>query len=303
MEKNKALLVVIIIVIIIAYDWLSSDEIQSLSITGSTTVLPLAQLAAEKYMDMHSTVNILVGTSGSSVGVKAAGEGTVDIGMASRDMRDSEKRDYPDLKTIVIARDGIALIVHPSNPVTSLTVEDIKKIYEGSYTDWSELGGDNTEIVVIGRDSASGTREFFWGFVMKKGDFVKSMLEKNSNGAVRQTVAQTPGAIGYVGLGYIDETVKAVKIEVNGKEVEPTGATVQSGLYPLSRSLYFLVKGEPQGLIKDFIDFVLSAEGQEIVKEEGFVPIKELNCNFWFFIFEKFNNVTYSCMQRLVTCL
>ncbi len=274
-QKKMAILTVVAVIVIIASGCmgLSDDEIQTLSITGSTTVLPVAQKTAERYMDMHSNVNIMVSGGGSSVGVKSAGEGTADIGMASRDLKDAEIIEYPNLKAILIARDGIALIVHPSNSVSSLSVEEVKGIYDGTYTNWGQLGGENMEIVVIGRDSASGTREFFWEHVMNKEDFLNTMLEKNSNGAVKQTVAQTPGAIGYVGLGYIDETVKVVKIKVNGNEIEPTVANIQNGLYPISRSLYFLVKGEPTGLIRDFIDFVLSAEGQSIVEEEGFVPV------------------------------
>jgi phosphate transport system substrate-binding protein len=248
-------------------------EIQTLSVQGSTTVLPIAQKAAEKYMDLHAYVNIQISGGGSSVGVKSAGEGTADIGMASRELQDAEKGEYPDLKPIIIARDGIALIVHPSNSVSRLTVEEIKGIYDGTYTNWSELGGDDMKIVVVGRDSASGTREFFWEHVMKKEDFVAGMLEKNSNGAVKQTVSQTPGAIGYVGLGYIDSTVKALNIKVGDKEVEPTIDNVKNGSYPISRSLYLVVNGEPQGLAKDFIDFILSDEGQAIVEEEGFVPV------------------------------
>ncbi|MBU7025198.1 MAG: phosphate ABC transporter substrate-binding protein, partial [Theionarchaea archaeon] len=152
-------------------------------------------------------------------------------------------------------------------------VEEVKGIYDGTYTNWSDLGGEDMEIVVVGRDSASGTREFFWEHVMKKEDFVAGMLEKNSNGAVKQTVSQTPGAIGYVGLGYIDSAVKALNIKVGDKEVEPTIENVKNGSYPISRSLYLLVDGEPQGLAKDFIDFILSDEGQAIVEEEGFVPV------------------------------
>lgn len=275
-SKKIAILAVIGVVIIIAYaaGWFGGGrEIQTVSITGSTTVLPIAQKAAERYMDLHSDVNILVSGGGSSVGVVSAGEGTADIGMASREMKDEEKTDYPNVKPIVIARDGVALIVHPSNTVASLTVEEVKGIYNGTYSNWSQVGGKDMEIVVIGRDSASGTREFFWKEVMNKEDFVSTMLEKNSNGAVKQTVSQTPGAIGYVGLGYIDTTIKAVKIKESGKEVEPTVANVQNGSYPISRSLYMLVNGEPEGLVKDFIDFILSSEGQAIVEEEGFVPV------------------------------
>jgi phosphate transport system substrate-binding protein len=275
--KNIGILAVVVVVILIgayAAGFFGGDqEIETLSVTGSTTVLPIVQLTAEKYMDLHSTVNILVSGGGSSVGVKSVGEGTADMGMASRDMKDEEKTSYPDVKPIVVARDGIAVIVHPSNPVSSLTVEEIKGIYKGIYTNWSELGSDDMEIVVIGRDSASGTREFFWTEVMDKEDFVATMLEKNSNGAVKQTVSQTPGAIGYVGLGYIDETVKAVKVREGSREIEPTVENVKNGSYPISRSLYLLVKGEPTGLAKDFIDFILSEEGQRIVEEEGFVPV------------------------------
>jgi phosphate transport system substrate-binding protein len=247
----------------------SSEEIQTLTIAGSTTVLPIAQGAAEAFMDMNNNVDIQISGGGSSVGVKSAGEGTVDIGMASRDMKSEEESDYPQLNPITVAKDGIALIVHPSNSVDSLSIEDIVKIYKGEVSNWNEVGGSDQEIVVVGRDSASGTREFFWKDVMKKADFVPTMLEKNSNGAVKQTVSQTPGAIGYVGLGYLDNTVKAVLVE----GVEPTVANVINGSYPISRSLYMLTNGEPTGLVKAFIDFVLGPEGQAIIEEEGFVPL------------------------------
>jgi phosphate transport system substrate-binding protein len=184
-------------------------------------------------------------------------------------MKEAEKKDYPQLQQITVAKDGIALIIHPSNGVDSLSVEDIVAIYKGEITTWNEVGGDDQEIVVVGRDSASGTREFFWKDVMKKADFVPIMLEKNSNGAVKQTVSQTPGAIGYVGLGYLDKTVKAVLVD----GVEPTVANVINGLYPISRSLYMLTNGEPTGLAKTFIDFLLGPQGQAIIEEEGFVPV------------------------------
>ncbi|MBU6998671.1 MAG: phosphate ABC transporter substrate-binding protein [Theionarchaea archaeon] len=269
---------VIVVVIIGAYTgglFGTGDrsEIQTLSVQGSTTVLPIVQKAAERYMDLHATVNIQISGGGSSVGVKSAGEGTVDIGMASRELKDAEKNEYPDLKVITIARDGIALIVNLSNPISGVTVEEVKGIYDGTYTNWSELGGDDVDIVVVGRDSASGTREFFWEHVMKKEDFVAGMLEKNSNGAVKQTIIQTPGAVGYVGLGYIDSTIKVLTVKVGDEEVEPTIENVKNGSYPISRNLYLLVKGGPEGLAKDFIDFILSDEGQSIVQEEGFVPV------------------------------
>jgi phosphate transport system substrate-binding protein len=246
---------------------------ESLSVTGSTTVLPLAQKAAEAYMGTHQQADIQVSGGGSSVGVQAVGEGTADIGMASRDLKDSEKQKYPDLVQHVIARDGIAVIVHPSNTVETVTTAEVKAIYQGNITNWKEIGGPDLEIVVVGRDSASGTREFFHETVMKKEDFVPTQLEKNSNGAVKQTIAQTPGAIGYVGLGYVDETVKALKVDVNGKVVEPAVSTVVSGDYPIARSLTMFTKGEATGLAKEYLDFLMSPEGQKIVEEEGFVPV------------------------------
>ena len=249
------------------------DDEETIDIKGSTTVLPIADLAAEKYMAEHDDVAITVSGGGSSVGVTAAADGTADIGMASRDLKDSEKEKYPNLKAIVIARDGIALIIHKSNNITALSQEEIRGVYNGTYTNWKELGGPDKEIVVVGRDSASGTREFFWKHVMKKEEFVEGMLEKNSNGAVHETVKGTKGAIGYVGLGYVDDQVKAVKIKHEGKEVEPTVQNVKNGKYPISRNLHFVTNGDATGLAKKFIDFVLSPEGQKIVEDEGFVPL------------------------------
>jgi len=252
---------------------LEGGEKQTITIRGSTTVLPIAQKAAEAYMDKHPSVDIRVSGGGSSVGIQSVGEGIADIGTASRDLKNEEKSGYPNLKPIAIAKDGIAIIVHPDNPVTSLTLGQIRGIYNGTYTNWREVGGPDKEIVVINRDSASGTREFFWKHVMQKDDFVATALEKNSNGAVKQTVSQTPNAIGYVGLGYVDNSVKAVKIKRDGVEIEPTVENVLNGEYPISRSLYMITNGEPKGIAKEFIDFVLSEEGQRIVEEEGFVPV------------------------------
>ena len=264
----------IVIVAAVLGGWFKGRDIQTITVTGSTTVLPIAQKAAEAYMDEHENVDIRISGGGSSVGIQAVGEGTADIGMASRDLKDVEKTNYPNLKGTVIARDGIALIVHPSNSVKTLTLEKIRGIYNGTYTNWKDVGGGDEEIVVINRDSASGTREFFWEYVMHKEDFVSIALEKNSNGAVKQTIAQTPGAIGYVGLGHIDPSVNAIKIYENGEHIEPTAANVLNEKYPLARSLNFFTNDEPKGLAKEFIDFILSTDGQKIVEEEGFVPVE-----------------------------
>ncbi|HDM67267.1 MAG TPA: phosphate ABC transporter substrate-binding protein [Thermoplasmatales archaeon] len=250
-----------------------NGEIQTLKISGSTTVLPIAQRAAEEYMKQHPNVDIQVSGGGSSVGIRSVGEGSVDIGMASRELKSSEKTSYPNLVQHVIAKDGIAIIVNPNNPVSQLTIEQVKGIYNGTYTNWLELGGNDLEIVVVGRDSASGTREFFWEHIMEKEDFRNDMLEMNSNGAVHDKVATTPGAVGYVGLGYVDEEVKGLRIWNNDEWVEPTIMNVKNGKYPIARNLNMFTNGEPTGLTKDFIDFILSSEGQQIVEEEGFVSI------------------------------
>ncbi len=224
-------------------------------------------------MNDNTTVDIQVTGGGSGVGVQSIGEGTADIGMSSRDLKSDEKTRYPDLVTTTIANDGIAVIVHPSNTVSGLTMAQIKAIYEGEITNWNEVGGPDRIIVVIGRDSASGTREFFSEKVMNREDFVATRLEKNSNGAVKQTVAQTPGAIGYVSLGYIDPEITAVPVIVDGKPVEPTVENVVSKRYPIARSLLMITHGAPSGLAKEYIDFIVSPAGQKIVSDEGFVPI------------------------------
>jgi phosphate transport system substrate-binding protein len=252
---------------------IEEGETKTLKIAGSTTVLPIVQRAAEEFMKIHPDVDIRVSGGGSSVGIRQVGEGSVDIGMASRELKSSEREKYPDLVQYVIAKDGIAIIVHPSNPVSNLSLEQIRGIYNGTYKNWNELGGEDEKITVVGRDTASGTREFFWEHVMKKEKERDDMLEMNSNGAVHDKVATTPSAIGYVGLGYVDEEVKAIKIWYNGKLVEPTIENVKNGEYPIARNLNLFTKGGAKGLVKDFIDFILSEEGQQIVEEEGFVPL------------------------------
>jgi len=245
----------------------------TLKITGSTTVLPVAQAAADAFMKDHLNANIQVTGGGSSVGVQAVGEGIAEIGMSSRDLKPEERAKYRDLIDVTIANDGIAIIVHPTNMVPALTMAQLKEIYAGNTTNWKDVGGPDMTIVVVGRDSASGTREFFSESVMKKQDFTPTQLEKNSNGAVKQTITQTPGAIGYVGLGYIDADIRPVPVNVNGALVEPTIANVVAKSYPIARPLIMITNGAPEGLAKTYLDYLLSPAGQAIVAEEGFVPI------------------------------
>jgi phosphate transport system substrate-binding protein len=254
-----------------------------LKVGGSTTMLPIAQEAAEAYMATHPNADIQVTGGGSGVGVQQIGEKSVDIGMSSRELSATEKTKYPALARTVVAKDGIAIIVNPANEITVISADTAKDIYTGKITKWSEvLGGNvpttNNQIVAVGRDSASGTREFFDKApegILKGSAPTKSMLEKNSNGAVIQTIAQTPGAIGYISIGFVDKSVKALPIWYidPNKAVAPTKENVLSGAYPINRELFMFTNGQPTGLAKDYLDFILSPDGQKTVDSEGYVSL------------------------------
>lgn len=254
-----------------------------LKVSGSTTVLPIAQKAAEAYMASHPNADIQVSGGGSGVGVQQIGEKSVDIGMSSRELSATERTKYPALVRTVVAKDGIAIIVNPANEIRVISADTVKDIYTGKITKWSEVFGGNVpdtnnQIVVVGRDSASGTRTFFdtdpTG-ILHGAAPTRSMLEKNSNGAVTQTIAQTPGAIGYVSIGFVDTSVKALPIWWNdpNKAVSPTKENVLSKAYPINRELFMFTNGQPTGLAKDYIDFILSPDGQKIVDSEGYVSL------------------------------
>ncbi len=247
---------------------------KKITITGSTTVLPIAQRAAEAYMDIHKDISISVRGGGSGVGIAALIDGRADIADASRPIKTKELKTARE-KGInpyanIVAKDGIAVVVHPDNPVNVLSLEELKKIYTGEITSWKEVGGLSKPIVVISRDFASGTFEVFKKLVLGGAKVKDRALMLASNKAVATTVTTTPDAIGYIGLGYLSDNVKALKIN----EVIPTNETVNDDSYKLARPLFMYTNGKPKGLIKSFIDFVLSLEGQKIIEEAGFVPVK-----------------------------
>ncbi|KPK73652.1 phosphate ABC transporter substrate-binding protein [candidate division WOR_3 bacterium SM23_60] len=247
---------------------------QKLTIQGSTTVLPIAQAAAEAYMDDHPEADITVRGGGSGTGIAALIDGATDIADASRPMKEKEitlahERSIDPVANIV-ARDGIAVIVHPNNPMNNIMKEDLKAIYTGEITSWEKISSAQDAIVVVSRDAASGTFEAFNELALDKAKLSDAALMLASNLEVARTVAQTPGAIGYVGLGYLSDEVKAVKVN----DIMPSESTVNDGTYPLARPLFMYTNGMPSGLAKDFLDFIMSADGQTIVKEAGFVPIK-----------------------------
>ena len=240
---------------------------------GSTTVLPVAQRAAEEYMNSHKDADISIRGGGSGVGITSLIEGTCTIADSSRPMKDEELDKAvsrgKDPRAYTICMDGIAVIVHKDNGVKGLTKQQVKDIYTGKTSFWSSLGGTDEKIVVVSRDSASGTFEAFGELALDKQKVRKDALMEASNQAVASVVASTPGAIGYVGLAYIKDGVKA--LELNG--VMPSKETVLSKKYAMSRPLFMYTNGPATGLAKDFIDYIVSPEGQKLVDEEGYVGL------------------------------
>lgn len=241
----------------------------TISVAGSTTVQPLAQLLGEAFTAANPGVRIEVQGGGSSVGVKSAGQGTADIGMVSREVKDSELEEYPDLNVFVIAYDGIAAVVHPDVPVDDLTLEQVRDVFAGKITSWSELGGPDELIVVVAREEGSGTRTAFEELVMGEELITETALLQNSNGAIRTTVSTTPNAIGFVSFGYLDESVKVLSVD----GVAPTAANVKAGSYPVVRPLNMLTNGVPEGAIEAWLDWIQGEAGQAIVAEEGYISV------------------------------
>lgn len=257
----------------------STGQKQTIKISGSTTVLPIVQKAADQYMATHPDADIQVSGGGSGVGIQAIGAKTVDIGMTSREVTKDEMAKNPAFVVTSVAQDGIAVIVNPANTIQYITLDKAKDIYLGKITKWSEITGanvpnTNNQIVVIGRDSASGTRTYFDETILLKATPTNKMLEKNSNGAVLQTVAQTPGSIGYVSIGFVSKDVKALPIWYNAQKIVPASLdNVKTKTYPVSRDLYVITNGQPTGLSSDFIKYILSSDGQKIVADEGYVTL------------------------------
>ena len=249
----------------------SPSQQQTISIAGSTTVAPIAEEIARISMERYPGIKVSVAGIGSGPGIKSVGAGEVDIGMASRDIKSAEFEKYPDLKPFIVAKDSVAIIVHPSNPVEDLSIEQVAMIYAGKITNWKEVGGPSKEIVVVTREAGSGTRATFEKFVMKpnKVEIGGMAVVKPSNGEVRATIATTENAIGYISLGYVDETVKAVSLD----GIKPTIENVVAGKYPITRNLYLITKGEPSLVEQAFIGLALSPEGQEIISKLGYIPV------------------------------
>ncbi len=270
MKKTIKCLLLVSVSLLMASSQLFAGE---LVMKGSTTVLPIAQKAAEAYMAEHPDVKISLSGGGSGNGIKAIIDGTADIGNASRFIKQKEvdlagtKGVYP--VPFRIALDAIVPIVNGGNSVENLTMAQLRDIYMGKIKDWKALGGTPGPIVVISRDSSSGTFGVWKELVMEKERVIPSALTVPSNGGVVQAVAKTPGAIGYVGLGYLTGEIKAVDVDgVVGSE-----ENTLNGSFPISRGLFMFTKGWPEGDTMGFISFILSKKGQELVKEAGSIPL------------------------------
>jgi len=267
----KKTLIVLTLIALVAFPAFAKGK--KITIAGSTTVLPIAQATAEIFMDQNPDVNISVRGGGSSVGIASIMAGTVDIGDASRHIkakelaaaRESGINPYEN----VVANDGIAMVVHKNNNIDNLTIQQIKDIYTGKISNWKEIGGPSMPIVVISRDVSSGTFEVFNKLVLSGATQISGALMLASNNAVVSTIASTPGAIGYAGLGYVTNTVNAVKVD----NVMPTKRTIQDKTYPIARTLHMYTNGKPKELVKEYIDFILSPVGQKLVEEQGFISV------------------------------
>lgn len=241
----------------------------TLKIAGGTAHIPVMKEAAKMIMTANPDIRITIAGGGSGVGIKQVGEGLIDIGNAGRKATEKEISTY-GLILHKWAIDGVTAVVHPDNPIKILASQQLQDIFAGKITNWSELGGEDREVNIYDRDSASGTRKVFWKKALNKNEISNKANVVVSNGAMKTAIAGDPYGIGFVSVGHIDKTVAA--IELDG--VAATLENVKSGKFTIARGLYSITKGEPKGLAKVFLDFMLSPTGQQLVKEKGFVAVK-----------------------------
>jgi phosphate transport system substrate-binding protein len=236
-----------------------------ITVAGSTSVEPFAELLAEEYMSQHSTSHIYVQGGGSTAGIEAVRSHAAHIGMSSRSLMGGEKSLY----SVIIAKDAIAIIVYPQNPVQDLPLMKVREVFSGKIKNWKELGGHDHPIVLVTREEGSGTREAFQKLVMGEEEISLEALVQDSNGAIRQVVTGDPNAVGYISLGLVNEKVKSLNIS----GVEPSVKNIESGRYHLVRPFLFVFNGEPTGEAKAFLDYVMSPGAQRLLSKEGLVSI------------------------------
>ncbi|MDB5118812.1 MAG: phosphate transporter substrate-binding protein [Sphingobacteriales bacterium] len=248
-------------------------------IKGSDTVLPLSQKEAEVFGKKNKGSKLIVTGGGTGIGFTALIDGNTDIAMASRKIKLDERLKLQDagkaFKEVIISYDALGVVVNPANKVSQLTREQLEGIFTGKITNWKAVGGDDLKIVVYSRETSSGTYEFFKEHVMNKKNYASAVLNLPATGAIIESVSQTKGSIGYVGLAYLEKDVKALKVSFDkGKNyIAPSMATAKNKTYPITRPLYFYYLTKSEKSLKPFIDFTLSAEGQDIVEKVGYVPL------------------------------
>ncbi|MBS3986006.1 MAG: PstS family phosphate ABC transporter substrate-binding protein [Selenomonadales bacterium] len=249
-----------------------------IDVNGSDTMVNMGAALAEEFMKANRNVEVVVSGGGSGTGIAALIDGKADIAQSSRDIRESERTKAQargTLHEIIVAWDGLAIAVHPSNPVKELTMGQLAAIYKGEITNWKQVGGNDAAIVLLSRDTTSGTHVFFKEFVLDKAEFAPATMMMPSTEAIVQELAQNQNAIGYIGLGYVRPTVSILGIKAD--EASPAVvASIEAVLdrsYTLARPLFFYVIGDITGDLKKFIDFVVGADGQKIVRDLGFVPV------------------------------
>ncbi|MDR2839703.1 MAG: PstS family phosphate ABC transporter substrate-binding protein [Paludibacter sp.] len=253
---------------------------QSQKIKGSDTMLPLSQKEAESFMQSNPAQSVTITGGGSGVGVSALIEGTTDIAQSSRKIKFDEKQKLQEggktVKEIIAAYDALAVVVHPDNKVSKLTREQLEGIFTGKIKNWKDVGGADLKIIPYSRETSSGTYEFFKEHVLKNKNYVNGIMSMPATGAIIQSVSQTKGAIGYVGLAYLNKAVKAIHVSYNqGKTfVEPSIINAKNKTYPIVRPLFYYYELKSEKKVKPFIDYVLSDEGQKICTQVGFIDLK-----------------------------
>ena len=257
-----------------------ASEHQTITMKGSDTMVQLGQSWAELYMKEHPDITIQVTAGGSGTGIAALIEGTTQICQASRAMKDTEKESLKTKRNLdavetPVALDALAVYVNKENAVKSLTMEQVAKIFLGEVTDWKDVGGTPGNIVLYGRENSSGTYVYFKEHVLANKDFPTKYQALPGTGAVVNAVAKDKGGVGYGGIGYATD-IKTIPItkDAGGMPIEPTMANVLSGAYPISRQLFWYTAGPAESAVKAFQDWVLSPEGQKVVSEKGFYPLK-----------------------------
>lgn len=277
---------VVLAVLVFTNSAFAEKDKNSIQVKGSDTMVNLGQAWAERFMQENPGCMIAVTGGGSGTGFASLISGTCDIAMASRQIKQKEidlakQKDIPPYE-IKAGLDGLAVVVNPKNPVSKLTTEQLAAIFTAKITNWKDVGGNDAKIVLLSREVNSGTHVYFKEHVLRNNDpdsreeFTPSALMLSSSQAIADEVAGNRDAIGYYGMGYISPKQKAISVARDAKSeyVAPTIENVTSGKYPISRPLFLYSNGQPQGLVKKFTDFVLSAEGQKIVSETDFVPVK-----------------------------